>query len=177
MKIEKNDMVMVYDGGGTVPHCKYTGRFGDLTAYWQKIVSDALKVLYCVNQLNEAVHVKGVDAIVMVRPTKSPTVFYQQLGRVLSSGGNRTPLVFDFCNNFGSIVAAERIPKRMEETFKRLTGESEQLPFTPSDFRIIDRTLTYRQLTDEIRKSLKRQSIEDKITFLEQMAQLNGGKL
>ena len=33
MKIEKNDMVMVYDGGGTVPHCKYTGRFGDLTAY------------------------------------------------------------------------------------------------------------------------------------------------
>lgn len=39
MKIEKNDMVMVYDGGGTVPHCKYTGRFGDLTAYWQEIVS------------------------------------------------------------------------------------------------------------------------------------------
>ena len=42
MKIEKNDMVMVYDGGGTVPHCKYTGRLGDLTAYWQEIVSDAV---------------------------------------------------------------------------------------------------------------------------------------
>lgn len=42
MEIEKNDMVMVYDGGGTVPHCKYTGRFGDLTAYWQEIVSDAV---------------------------------------------------------------------------------------------------------------------------------------
>ena len=24
MEIEKNDMVMVYDGGGTVPHCKCT---------------------------------------------------------------------------------------------------------------------------------------------------------
>ena len=33
MKIEKNDMVMVYDGGGTVPHCKYAGRFGDLAVY------------------------------------------------------------------------------------------------------------------------------------------------
>ena len=66
-----------------------------------------LKVLYCVNQLNEAVHVNGVDAIVMVRPTKSPTVFYQQLGRVLSSGGNRTPLVFDLCNNFSSITVTE----------------------------------------------------------------------
>lgn len=29
-------------GDGTVPHCKYIGRFGDLTAYWQEIVSDAL---------------------------------------------------------------------------------------------------------------------------------------
>lgn len=46
MKIEKNDMVMVYDGGGTVPHCKYTGRFGDLTAYWQEIVSDAVYLLF-----------------------------------------------------------------------------------------------------------------------------------
>lgn len=45
MKIEKKDMVMVYDGGGTVPHCKYTGRFGDLTAYWQEIVSDAVYLL------------------------------------------------------------------------------------------------------------------------------------
>lgn len=47
MKIEKNDMVMVYDGGGTVPHCKYTGRFGDLTAYWQEIVSDAVSRRVC----------------------------------------------------------------------------------------------------------------------------------
>lgn len=29
-------------GDGTVPHCKYTGRFGDLTAYLQEIVSDAV---------------------------------------------------------------------------------------------------------------------------------------
>ena len=35
MKIEKNDMVMVYDGGGTVPHCKYTGRVGGPSGYWQ----------------------------------------------------------------------------------------------------------------------------------------------
>ena len=33
MKNEKNEMVKVYDGGGAVPHCKYTGRIGDLTAY------------------------------------------------------------------------------------------------------------------------------------------------
>ena len=46
-------------------------------------------------------HVKGIDAIVMVRPTKSPVIFHQQLGRALSSGGNQAPVVFDLCNNFG----------------------------------------------------------------------------
>lgn len=44
MKIEKNDMVMVYDGGGTVPHCKYTGRFGDLTAYWRKSLQGQMRL-------------------------------------------------------------------------------------------------------------------------------------
>lgn len=45
MKIEKNDMVMVYDGGGTVPHCKYTGRFGDLgtrTTCWVALITSHL---------------------------------------------------------------------------------------------------------------------------------------
>ena len=47
-----------------------------------------------------------------------------------------------------------------------------------SDFQIIDNTLTFKQLTDEIRKSLQqRSSVEEKIAFLEQIAQANGGRL
>lgn len=61
MKIEKNDMVMVYDGGGTVPHCKYTGRFGDLTAYWQEIVSDAVYLF----RLGESEEMCGAGALVL----------------------------------------------------------------------------------------------------------------
>ncbi len=49
--------------------------------------SDALKVLLLREPAQRSRSCQGVDAIVMVRPTKSPTVFYQQLGRVLSSGG------------------------------------------------------------------------------------------
>lgn len=81
--------------------------------------SSALKVLYCINQLNEAVHVKGIDAIVMVRPTKSPVIFQQQLGRALTSGGNRTPLVFDLCNNFGSLGASRGCKSAWNAPMKR----------------------------------------------------------
>lgn len=140
--------------------------------------SDALKVLYCVNQLNEAVHVNGVDAIVMVRPTKSPTVFYQQLGRVLSSGGNRTPLVFDLCNNFSSITATEGICSRMENTYREMKGAGEHPAFSPSDFKIVGKALEIKQLTDELQSALNQQvSVDDKIKFLEEIAAQNGGKL
>ena len=140
--------------------------------------SDALKVLYCVNQLNEAVHVRGVDAIVMVRPTKSPTVFYQQLGRVLSSGGNRTPLVFDFCNNFASITVAEGTCGRMEKTYREMKDAGEHPAFSPSDFKVVGKALEIKQLVAELQSALNPLfSIDDKISFLEKIARANGGRL
>lgn len=140
--------------------------------------SDALKVLYCVNQLNEAVHVNGVDVIVMVRPTKSPTVFYQQLGRVLSSGGNRIPLVFDLCNNFSSITATEGICSRMENIYREIKDAGEHPAFSPSDFKIVGKALEIKQLTDELQSAMNQQvSVDDKIKFLEEIAAQNGGKL
>lgn len=140
--------------------------------------SDALKVLYCVNQLNEAVHVRGVDAIVMVRPTKSPTVFYQQLGRVLSSGGNRTPLVFDLCNNFASITVAEGTCGRMEKTYREMKDAGEHPAFSPSDFKVVGKALEIKQLAAELQSALNPLfSIDDKISFLEKIARANGGRL
>lgn len=60
----------------------------------------SIKLLLCVNQLNEGVHIKGVDAVIMVRRTSSPTIFYQQLGRALTAAGNFEPLVIDLVDNF-----------------------------------------------------------------------------
>ena len=40
----------------------------------------AIKLLLCVNQLNEGVHIKGVDAVIMVRRTSSPTISINSLG-------------------------------------------------------------------------------------------------
>lgn len=114
----------------------------------------------------------------MVRPTKSPTVFYQQLGRVLSSGGNRIPLVFDLCNNFSSITATEGICSRMENIYREIKDAGEHLAFSPSDFKIVGKALEIKQLTDELQSALNQQvSVDDKIKFLEEIAAQNGGKL
>ena len=140
--------------------------------------SPALKVLYCINQLNEAVHVRGIDAIVMVRPTKSPIIFQQQLGRVLSSGGGSTPLVFDLCNNFGSLGGITGMQERMERAYETLTDRKEKPPYTPSDFKVIDEVRDPRELAEELREALyPRTSIDEKIAFLEEVAAQNGGRL
>lgn len=141
--------------------------------------SDALKVLYCINQLNEAVHISGIDAIVMVRPTKSPVIFHQQLGRALSSGNNGTPLVFDLCNNFGSLGGITGMQERLERVAEEMVERGEKAIHDPEEFEVIDEIKDPRELAMELRGALNPQhmSIDDKITFLEEVAAQNGGKL
>ena len=63
--------------------------------------SDETTVLYSVNLLNEGVHVKDVDAIFMLRPTSSPIIYFQQLGRLLSYSRRKDKVViFDFVSNY-----------------------------------------------------------------------------
>lgn len=140
--------------------------------------SGALKVLYCINQLNEAVHISGIDAIIMVRPTKSPVIFCQQLGRVLSSGGNSTPLVFDLCNNFGTLGGITGMQERMTRAAAEMAERGEKTAHDPKEFEVIDEIKDPRELAAELREALNpTMSIDDKIAFLEEIAARNGGRL
>lgn len=131
--------------------------------------SSALKVLYCINQLNEAVHVKGIDAIVMVRPTKSPVIFHQQLGRALSSGGNQTPVVFDLCNNFGLLGGISVTRERIRRAYKSLTDKKVNPLYTPRDFKVIDAVKDSRSLAKELQQALHPQvDADERISILEQ---------
>lgn len=127
---------------------------------------------------NEAVHVKGIDAIVMVRPTKSPVIFQQQLGRALTSGGNRTPLVFDLCNNFGSLGGIAGMQERMERAYEKKSEQGEKPIYEPKDFHVIDEIKDPRELAEELREALNPSTtIDEKISFLEEIAAQNGGQL
>ena len=63
--------------------------------------SKGVKLLFAVDMLNEGLHVKNLDGVIMLRDTSSNIVFLQQLGRALAVDKDRTtpPLVFDLVNN------------------------------------------------------------------------------
>ena len=63
---------------------------------------DAIKLLFTVDRLNEGLHVKGVDGVIMLRPTTSPIIYLQQMGRALVSGAN-SPIIFDMVNNYRNL--------------------------------------------------------------------------
>ena len=46
--------------------------------------SEHLKLLFCIDMLNEGIHVDNVSGVILLRPTVSPIVFKQQIGRALS---------------------------------------------------------------------------------------------
>ena len=82
----------------------------------------AIKLLFCVDMLNEGVHFDDIDGVIMLRATKSANVFYQQLGRALAcSEKNKRPVIFDIVNNFETGDTAQQYASIME--IARTSGE------------------------------------------------------
>lgn len=128
--------------------------------------------MLCVNQLNEGVHIKGVDAVIMVRRTSSPTIFYQQLGRALTAAGNFEPLVIDLVDNF-EMIGIEQIVNMMSESYARLSDENDPKELIPpSAFKVIDHEKDARNLAKNLERRLALRS--EKLTIDEKIALWKG---
>lgn len=61
---------------------------------------DDLQVIFTVDIFNEGVDIPAINTVLMLRPTNSPIIFIQQLGRGLRKNGNKEFLtVLDFIGN------------------------------------------------------------------------------
>lgn len=84
--------------------------------------TSAIKLLFCIDMLNEGVHFDDIDGVIMLRATKSANVFYQQLGRAPAcSEKKKHPVIFDIVNNFETGDTAQQYASIME--IARTSGE------------------------------------------------------
>lgn len=79
-------------------------------------------VLFAVDMLNEGIHIKGTDCVIMFRKTVSPQVYLQQLGRGLASGTDKTPVIFDFVGNENLKLKAKYEAEESAEIINRIDG-------------------------------------------------------
>jgi len=82
------------------------------------LAAGRVNVVFAVDLFNEGVDVPAVDTLLMLRPTDSPTLFLQQLGRGLRrSEGKQACTVLDF-------VGHHRSEFRFDRRFRALLGGS-----------------------------------------------------
>ena len=67
----------------------------------EKLKAGEIRVIFSVDMFNEGVDITDVDMVMFLRPTESPIVFLQQLGRGLrKSAGKKYLNVLDFIGNY-----------------------------------------------------------------------------
>ena len=75
--------------------------------------SEHLKLLFCIDMLNEGVHVEGVSGVILLRPTVSPIIYKQQIGRALSAGKKKQTAIFDVVMNIENLYGIGTIEAEM----------------------------------------------------------------
>lgn len=104
-----------------------------------------IKVIFSVDMFNEGLDITAVDLVMFLRPTESPTVFLQQLGRGLRKHKDKKYLnVLDFIGNYKkSNLIPFLLTGKKEEAKVTSTRNPQQLDYPEDcvvdfDFRLID---------------------------------------
>ena len=116
--------------------------------------SDKLKLLFCIDMLNEGVHVEGISGVILFRPTISPTIYKQQIGRALTAGENSTPLILDVVNNFEGLCSIAGLQGEMQEAVYRLNANGEGDKIVTERFEVVEQVHDCRVLFEQLQASL-----------------------
>lgn len=97
-----------------------------------------LKLLYCIDTLNEGVHIDDISGVILLRPTVSPIIYKQQIGRALAAGKKDNPLIFDIVLNIENLYSIGAIEEEMQiaTSYYRSLGENDEI--INEHFTVID---------------------------------------
>lgn len=116
--------------------------------------SNHLKLLFCIDMLNEGVHVEGISGVILFRPTISPIIYKQQIGRALTAGDSTTPLILDVVNNFEGLSSISGLQNEMAAAVHRLYANGESDKIVTDRFEVVEQVHDCRVLFEQLQSSL-----------------------
>ncbi|MBQ8658074.1 MAG: Helicase associated domain protein [Clostridia bacterium] len=121
---------------------------------FKKDESEHLKLLFCIDMLNEGVHVDDVSGVILFRPTVSPIIYKQQIGRALSASKSKMPVIFDIVNNIENLYSIGTIEEEvaLAVSYYRERGLEKQI--VNEKFEIKDELRDCRALFERLNESL-----------------------
>lgn len=81
--------------------------------------SHSLDLLFCVDMLNEGLHLENISGVLLLRPTRSSIVWHQQIGRAIEANNTNTPVIIDAVNNFSSVKQGVGLLKEIKNAIAR----------------------------------------------------------
>lgn len=116
--------------------------------------TDHLRLLYCIDALNEGVHVDDVAGVILLRPTVSPIIYKQQIGRALAAGKKDNPVIFDIVLNIENLYSIGAVEEEMQiaMTYYRSLGMEDAI--VNEHFQVIDEVRDCLALFDKLNDTL-----------------------
>lgn len=102
-------------------HTKNPNRKVEYKAF-QTDNSNCIKLCLCVDMFNEGVHLEGITGVILLRPTQSSIIYFQQIGRAISASDENIPIIFDLVNN-GNCIGSERLRAEVENAITQQKGD------------------------------------------------------
>ena len=110
-----------------------------------KLRSEEIKVLFVVDMFNEGLDVPQIDLVMFLRPTESPTIFLQQLGRGLRKAkGKEYLIVLDFIGNYKKanlapfLLSGQKYDKVKAKNSKVMEYDYPEECQVDFDFKLVD---------------------------------------
>ena len=116
--------------------------------------SDHLRLLYCIDALNEGVHIEDVSGVILLRPTISPIIYKQQIGRALSASKSHKPVIFDIVNNIENLYSIDSVKEEMRNAIYFYRSHGGERTIVNDSFEIIDKLAECRELFEQLEGSL-----------------------
>ncbi len=116
--------------------------------------TDHLRLLYCIDALNEGVHVDDVAGVILLRPTVSTIIYKQQIGRALTAGKKDHPVIFDIVLNIENLYSIGAVDEEMQiaMTYYRSLGMEDAI--VNEHFQVIDEVRDCLALFDKLNNTL-----------------------
>lgn len=116
--------------------------------------SEHLKLLYCIDMLNEGIHVDDINGVILLRPTVSPIIYKQQIGRTMSVSQKDDAVIFDVVMNIANLQSVGAIQDEMNAAMDYYRSHGEGDKIIAEHFKVWDELRNCRELFASLDRTL-----------------------
>lgn len=123
-------------------------------ADFKKDQSEHLKLLFCIDMLNEGIHLEDISGVILLRPTVSPIIYKQQIGRALSANKKRDAVIFDIVLNIENLYSIGSVEEEMQIAMTYYQSHGMADAIVNRQFEVIDEVKDCIELFSKLNTTL-----------------------